>query len=120
MFTVTDAPHATHLIWTRRSVLQSSFFVFFNEHSVTPSGLVKTWITGTQCVSPTGWYTRSSKLLPHRFLTHLVTACADVKESDCYYMDATWYSLPVVNTFNLHNVTYHGYNFPLTHQRLNF
>jgi hypothetical protein len=48
------------------------------------------------------------------FGDHLVTAYAGIKERDCYYEDATCYSLSVVDTCTLLNRTYHNYNFAIS------
>jgi hypothetical protein len=80
--------------------------MFYTEHSDTPSGLEERWITKTLHIGPTGQYTRLPKLLAQLILACLAKACVEIKECDCYYEDATWYNPSIVNTCNLHNLTY--------------
>jgi len=85
---------------------RAHFFMFYTEHSDTSSGLVERWLTKTLHVGPTGQYTPSPKPLAQHILVHLATACVEIKECDCYYEDATWCSLPIVDTCSLHILTY--------------
>lgn len=61
---------------------EAHIFMFYTEHSDTPSGLVERWITKTQHIGLTGRYTCSPKPLAQHILVCLATACVEIKDNE--------------------------------------
>jgi len=107
-FEVIDAPHTTHLVWTRKFELQGSFWDFFENTQVRGCSPQKMHRKDNayRCM-----HSQNSEL--GTVWVCLATSCAEIKDCDSYKGDATWYRLLVVSTCYLLNLTY-NYNFEIS------